>query len=73
MTTTGTASEIFLFSHLCQETTNINLHIFIKDFLSTYNCSTQLNILIDMFDKALDNKTYLHEAVVTAWNYLETS
>ena len=62
-----------LFSRLRQETTDINLHVFIKDFLSCYDRSAQLEILIDMFDEALDNETHLHEAVVTAWNYLETT
>ena len=26
-----------------------------------------------MFDEALDNETHLHEAVVTAWEYLQST
>lgn len=65
--------DLSLFSRLRQETTDVDLQVFIKDFLSQYNESTQLDILINMFDEALDSEAHLHEAVVTAWTYLESS
>jgi len=44
-----------LFSHLRQQTSDVNLHVIIKDFLSIHDRQVQLAILIDMFDEALNN------------------
>jgi hypothetical protein len=62
-----------LFSRLRQETTDTNLHIVITDYLTSFDRELQLNILTDMFYEALDEEQHLHEAVVTAWFYLETN
>ena len=72
MSTNSYCSNVSLFYHLRQERTDINVNVFIKNFLSPYDLSTQLDILMDMFDEALDNETHLQEAVVSAWNYLES-
>src|ERR1700726_1548468 len=73
MSTTSHCSNVSLFYHLRQERTDINVNIFIKNFLSPYDLPTQLDILMDMFDEAIDNETHLQEAVVSAWNYLEST
>src|ERR1700738_2681702 len=73
MSTTSHCSNVSLFYHLRQERTDINVNVFIKDFLSPYDLPTQLDILMDMFDEALDNETHLQVAVVSAWNYLEST
>jgi hypothetical protein len=69
----ASSAAVSLFSSLRQETTDTNLHIFLKEFLSQYDPQTQLDLLIDMFDDALDQETHMYEAVVTAWSYLEST
>jgi hypothetical protein len=73
MSITSHCSNVSLFYHLRQERTDINVNVFIKEFLSPYDLPTQLDILMDMFDEALDNETHLQAAVVSAWNYLEST
>jgi tetratricopeptide (TPR) repeat protein len=64
-------NSLSLLSYLRQQTTDSNTNVLIKQFLTSYHPQVQLDILIDLFDNALDQETYLHEAIVAAWSYLQ--
>jgi len=73
MSVSSVSTNISLSYYLRKETTDVNIQQWIQEFLGEYDLNTQLDILLDIFDEALDLETNLQEAVVTAWNYLQAT